>query len=365
MRIILLAILIGFTCAVACAKEYGSYDPKRLLTVSETPMGKKYGFDGNYLEVMLNDLASHALNYPPRFDTPQDLQRAFKDVSALTGMLEVMVNDPNANPEMLLRAGMLNSIGHNLDIPGATGKAISIFQRLLVVSPSHPRGNYLYGMFLAGAGKPTEAIPYLEKALSTGVVDASYALGMTYLTLNDKQRALENLENYQKSKPGDTNVTMLVESIREGKLELKRNVLEIRTLTEADHGAYAIVDIKGQVTNKVFRFSQRNSEWIIEDRRPDGSWVPVTCATDCKLSASSEVDVQRFFNASTLAEITPTCVHNKSLAFCAYSMKKGPAFRGYAFVGLTEKGPVALKLVRVSPDKAVVPNPAVRTDAAR
>jgi len=81
----------------------------------------------------------------------------------------------------------------------------------------------MYGTFLAGAGKPKEALPYLEKALAAGVTDAAYAIGMTYLTLGDKKQALRHLENYKQRNPGDGNVDKLIEAIRNGKIEFKRN----------------------------------------------------------------------------------------------------------------------------------------------
>ncbi len=223
MRKLLLALLVVLVTTNASAREYGSYDPKRLLTVSESPAGKKYGFDGAYLDQMLNDLSAHAKNYPPQFDTPQDKQRATQDVKALSGMLDILINVPTPNPDLLARAGNVNSIGHNLDIPGAAEKANSIFLRLLAAVPSDPRGNYMYGTFLAGVGKPKEALPYLEKALAVGVVDAAYAIGMTYLTVGDKEQALKNLENYKQRKPSDGNVDKLINAIRNGKIEFKRN----------------------------------------------------------------------------------------------------------------------------------------------
>lgn len=206
----------------ASAREYGNYDLKRLLTVSETPGGKKYGFDSAYLDQILSDLSAHAKNYPPKFDTPQDQLRAAKDVKALSGMLDVLINVPTPNPELLVRAGYVNSMGHNLDIPGAAEEANSIFLRLLAAAPSDPRGNYMYGTFLAGSGKAREALPYLEKALSAGVVDAAYAIGVTHLTLGDKVQALKSLEDYKRRKPGDGNVDKLIDAVSNGKVELKR-----------------------------------------------------------------------------------------------------------------------------------------------
>lgn len=222
MRKFLFIIFALSLASTASAREYGTYDPKRLLTVSETPSGKKYGFDSAYLDQMLNDLSAHAKNYPPQFDTPNDKQRATQDVKTLSGMLDVLINVPTPNPELLVRAGYVNSIGHNLDIAGAAEKADSIFRRLLAASPSDARGNYMYGTFLAGVGKPKEALPYLEKALAVGVSDAAYAIGMTYVTLGNKGQALKNLEDYKRRKPGDTNVDKLIDAIRNGKIEFKR-----------------------------------------------------------------------------------------------------------------------------------------------
>jgi predicted Zn-dependent protease len=218
--LVTVAFLLVFS--IASAREYEHYDLKRLTTVSETPSGKKYGFDGAYLDQMLNGLSAHAKNYPPQFDTPQDKQRATQDVRALSGMLDVLINVPAPNPELLVRAGYLNSLGHNLDIAGSAEKASSIFQRLLAAVPSDPRGNYMYGTFLAGVGKPKEALPYLGKALAVGVSDAAYAIGMVYVALGDKQQALKNLENYKRRNPNEKNVEKLIDAIRNGKIDLKR-----------------------------------------------------------------------------------------------------------------------------------------------
>lgn len=146
---------------------------------------------------MLNDLAAHAKNYPPQFDTPQDRQRATQDVKVISGMLDTLVNVPNPTPDLLLRAAHLGSMGHNLEIPGAADKANALFLRLPQLEPAHPRGNYLYGTFLAGAGKPREALLYLEKALAAAHRGCRLHPGHgSYLSLKDQDRALKYLEDY-------------------------------------------------------------------------------------------------------------------------------------------------------------------------
>jgi tetratricopeptide (TPR) repeat protein len=225
-RSTLFAPAVFFLAALATssvsAREYGTYDTKRLVIVSDAPTGKKYEFNVAYCDQILNDLSVHAKNYPPQFDNPQDKQRATQDAKALSGILELLMNTPSSNPELLTRAAFANSIGHNLGIPGAAEKADSNFQKLLAANPSDPRGNYMYGVFLAGAGKPKDALPYLEKALSLGVIDAAYGVGMTYLALGDKEQALKNLEDYKRRKPSDGNVDQLIDAIRNGKIEIKR-----------------------------------------------------------------------------------------------------------------------------------------------
>ena len=220
MRISLVVLSIFLTFSFAHGKEYGHYDPKKMLTLSESPSGKKYGIDVEYLDQMLRDLATHGQNYPPRFDTPEDQKRAVHDAMMLSGMVDIMVNGPNPNAELLWRAAFLNSMGHNLGIAGSAEKASTYFEKLLSAAPEDPRGNYLYGTFLAGAGQPKKALPYLQKALSLGVPPAAYALGMTYLSLGDKEKALENLEAYQRSNPDDPNTAKIIDAIKSGKLKL-------------------------------------------------------------------------------------------------------------------------------------------------
>lgn len=206
----------------AGAAPYGQHDLQKLLTATETPAGKKYGLDTAYLNLLMNDLAAHANSYPPRFDTPQDRQRAAQDAGMLAGMLGQLVTGPHPNPELLLRAAHVNSMGHNLDIPGAADKADALFKQLLAIAPGDVRGQHLYGVFLAGWGKPGLALPHLEKAASAGVVDAVYALGMTHLTLGDKDKAIASLEDYKRRRPSDAQVDKLIDAIRNGKVQVNQ-----------------------------------------------------------------------------------------------------------------------------------------------
>ncbi|HEY0953435.1 MAG TPA: hypothetical protein VGE36_01665 [Roseateles sp.] len=213
------SLLLASTVAAA---PYGMHDLRLILTTTDTPQGKKHGLDTAYLERVLADLAAHAQSYPPRFDTPQDKERATQDATTLAGMLGMIVNGPNPHPELLLRAAQVNSMGHNLDIPGAAEKADALFKQLLATAPDHQRGRFVYGVFLASSARAELALPHLEKAAAAGIVDAAYALGMTHLSLGDTAKALTALEDYKRRRPSDTQVDKLIEAIRNGKVQINK-----------------------------------------------------------------------------------------------------------------------------------------------
>src|SRR5688572_23021536 len=122
---VLFSLLSAFSFAEA--KEYGDYNLKHslknIITVSDTSTGELTSVHLDYLDKILTDLSSHARNYPPAFDTLEDKARAVEDVKTLSVLLVILVAEPNPHPELLLRVGLLNSIGHNLGIPGKIGRA--------------------------------------------------------------------------------------------------------------------------------------------------------------------------------------------------------------------------------------------------
>ncbi|MFA6010216.1 MAG: tetratricopeptide repeat protein [Desulfobacteraceae bacterium] len=201
-------------------KSYGNYDPMRILHTSDNG---RHSLDMRYLDIMIAGLIEHAGSYPVRFDSVFDRQRAAKDVWQLSGMLDILVKEPKPIPDILLRSGIVNSIGHNLDIKGTPQRASEAFDKLLAIDSSHAQGNYWYGVFLSGSGRPKMALPFLRKAISAGVTDAYYTMGLTVLSLGEKDKALEYLETYRQKKPGDSRTSVLIEKIRNGKITITKN----------------------------------------------------------------------------------------------------------------------------------------------
>ena len=219
---IAIAVAYVLIAQPATAKEYGTYDLKKIVTATESQAGKQYGVDGKFLDQVLADLTIHAQDYPAKFDSFADRQRAVKDVGVLGLLMEGLIDAPNVHPEVLIRAAHLHAMAHNLEIAGAAEKAASMYQKLMVMQGSDPRTNFLFGKFLSSAGKPEQGLPFLTKALAGGVTEAAYSMGLSYMAVGDKARALEFLELYRQKSPDSAKVARVIEAVKSGKLEVKR-----------------------------------------------------------------------------------------------------------------------------------------------
>lgn len=218
--IVFIFCIITLNSNITWAKGYGEYDVKKSLTITNTKDGSKYGLDFQYIDLVINDLALHAKNYPPKFDSNADQKRAINDAGILSGILDVIVNSPIESPELLERTTLLNSIGHNLDISGAAQKADRDFKRLLELLPDDPKSNFTYGAFLGNTNRGGEALAYLNRSIRNGGTDAYYALGMAYLTMNNSKLALHNFEQYRKHNPKDKGLSKIIDAIKTGNIKV-------------------------------------------------------------------------------------------------------------------------------------------------
>lgn len=215
----LVALSVLLPSALPAEDSFGFHERKTCPSVVEVQPERTSFAD--YLDRRLNYLYRRTHDYPPRFDTPQERQRAVTEVTMFSGMLDALNALPAVKAQYLWRAGLLYRIGHNLDIPGAADKADAVYRKLLAMAPRDPGCNYMYGDFLVGSNRAEEALPYLERALSIGgMADAAYSLGIAYVLLGDKDKALESMETYKSLKP-EADVDKVIELIREDKLRYK------------------------------------------------------------------------------------------------------------------------------------------------
>jgi tetratricopeptide (TPR) repeat protein len=201
----------------ALAQPYGRHDPQKVLVPGDASRGKPARLDLVALDAILSDLSLHARNFPPRFDSAEDRRRAERDTAVLLEILETVVPDPQLEADILLRTAFLHNIGHHFRFAGAAAKAEARYRRVLAIAPDHPRATLFYGAFLADAGRFRESVPYLERAERQGSVDAVWALGIAWLRLGDRSRALGYLEAYRRRVPGDANAAALIEAVRAGR----------------------------------------------------------------------------------------------------------------------------------------------------
>lgn len=212
-------------CALAHAKEYGHYEVSKVISVSGIETGKPSAtVNLVYFSQILDDLGSHASIWPPQFDSIDDRHRAEHDVYLLSNMLDPVADNFSHSTPMLLRLGMLHGFGHNLDIPGSSEKAEAVFTKLLEQSPDDPQANFQFGKFYALTLKRANAIPYLEKAKALGVSNADFWLGMTYTSLGENAKAIDNLTSYTTRVPTDTNAAKMLDAVKHGKVEMKQGI---------------------------------------------------------------------------------------------------------------------------------------------
>jgi len=115
-------------------------------------------------------------------------------------------------------------------------------------------------------------------------------------------------------------------------------------LEPGDAGNYAVIHRDGRTTDFTFFLSQTDGRWNIEQRQPDGSWINVTCTTNCLLRESAPSDLARFFSENEITETQPACIHNQAFAFCRKNTLLHPDEKEYTLVALMMPRPLQIQL---------------------
>lgn len=119
------------------------------------------------------------------------------------------------------------------------------------------------------------------------------------------------------------------------------------SLDESDTGIYAVLDKNRNPTQMFYRLSQKDGKWIMDGKKPGGSWIGISCDSGCEYRNSSEAEIQNYFPSDWRASTKISCIQNMTQAFCRYSAKEDAAKRGYVVIALVTGRPIPLFVRRI------------------
>src|ERR1044071_9439460 len=105
IRLLVVATLWGASCAARGEeyKEYGKYNLRNAPGVKASGAGKQgYRVDEKLIDRVVDDLAEHAKDYPPKFRGREEQTRAERDAKALVAVFDTLTADKNASTPLLL-----------------------------------------------------------------------------------------------------------------------------------------------------------------------------------------------------------------------------------------------------------------------
>ncbi|MDX2226872.1 MAG: tetratricopeptide repeat protein [Verrucomicrobiae bacterium] len=170
------------------------------------------------VDAYLEPVGSRIMPPPPRFRNAAEKKQALEILTPIIELLNTAVAASPNDPDTLLRAGYANGLGYHLQIEDCYEAANRNFERFLSIRPEHTGGNYLFGMFLATTreGK-RKSIRYLEKASKDPEYDdALFTLGLMYVRVDRKDKALDCLNQYLKLHPNHEKTRQVIMAVETG-----------------------------------------------------------------------------------------------------------------------------------------------------
>lgn len=198
---------------------YRAHDVRAIVQRVGTKEQPTMTLDGRALHAFVEDLFAHARSYPVAFADDEEKAIARRESSAMSEVLAVAIGDEAAKVDLrvLLDAARLETCAHNLDLKGAATRARHYYERVLKADPEHVEAHLYYGMHLIGLpGSAKDAIPHLEFARDKGQKVAIRGLGLAYVMLQDREKALLHLRAWAKEFEGDVGTARMIDALEHG-----------------------------------------------------------------------------------------------------------------------------------------------------
>lgn len=183
----------------------------------------KTGADGKETQALNMDVVDYFLptisGYIDQYATAPGYAGEKSDIAdklaRLTTVLHELDDGPKVNLDILRREAFAYNLAYKLGFPDADPMTDMLYKRLLKQTPDEPAANYLYGAYLAGHDEArAKSILYLKKALTLGVKKANLTLGIVYMSLGEKQEALDCLQQYSADFPDDPRARMIMQTLK-------------------------------------------------------------------------------------------------------------------------------------------------------
>lgn len=173
-----------------------------------------------HIDRFLNELSPHALRYPTNFESKSQYDKYSKNLTDILSQMDSMLPKFQRDTEFLFQYSLANSMGHNMDIPGAAEKSISGYSQLLALAPNDKRANYYFGSFLSATTLYEESPPFLLKAIELGEEEAHYTLAFIYIKEGKQSEALSEFKAYLKVNPDHETAKKMVSDIEKKVLDV-------------------------------------------------------------------------------------------------------------------------------------------------
>ncbi|MCF7761067.1 MAG: hypothetical protein K9M98_11255 [Cephaloticoccus sp.] len=193
---------------------------KYKIKIADEP--DRVGLELPAIDRTLAEVGAHAKNYPPKFGSTEEREKTEAKLRDVLNQLDAVLLDRPDDRELLMRAGMAHSMGHNLDFAESAKRCTQIYDHVLAMNPEDAWANLHYGIFLSGSRRQEQGMVCLEKALALGVKEANYPLAIACLTLEDPVNARVHLERYVADFPQDGRAMKLLQLLRDDKVTFKR-----------------------------------------------------------------------------------------------------------------------------------------------